>query len=91
MLKNITPPSDADPTTIINDKDTAFSIFLSFDEIKCFLCKKPGHIANKCPNSSQQIEFMREPSTLDDDHTPTTKKNTGLAKHQYYQQTRQNC
>ncbi|KAK9745318.1 Zinc knuckle [Popillia japonica] len=37
-------------TLIINFNQFAFRIFLSTDEIKCFICKKSGHLAKKCPN-----------------------------------------
>lgn len=37
-------------STIVTYEDTAYRIFLNFDELVCFLCKNSGHIANRCPS-----------------------------------------
>ncbi|KAK9696370.1 Zinc knuckle [Popillia japonica] len=47
---NFEENSELPQSLIINFNQFAFRIFLSTDEIKCFMCKKTGHIANKCPN-----------------------------------------
>lgn len=78
----ITPPTEADPvlppTIIINHEETAFRIFLSYDEMKCFLCKEAGHVANKCPNLPEETETVAE--AMDDENivvknpVPTTSQ-----------------
>lgn len=43
------------PSSIIVDfEGTSHRIFLSSDEITCFLCKEKGHITKKCPKQVQQ-------------------------------------
>lgn len=37
---------------VIQYNSNTFRIFVSTDEIKCFLCKKIGHIAKKCPTNN---------------------------------------
>lgn len=39
---------------LIEFKENAFRIFLTTDEIRCFTCKKLGHIASKCTRSSPE-------------------------------------
>lgn len=42
------------PSSIIVDfEGTSHRIFLSSDEITCFLCKEKGHITKKCPKQVQ--------------------------------------
>jgi hypothetical protein len=42
------------PTSIvIFYEDTTYRIFTTYDEMVCFLCKKTGHIAAKCPNPTE--------------------------------------
>lgn len=38
-------------STVINFEDTTYRVFLTFDELTCFVCKKNGHIAKNCPNT----------------------------------------
>lgn len=45
---------------IISYNHNTFRIFLSIDEIKCFICKKPGHIASKCTTSEKSITVTAE-------------------------------
>lgn len=47
---NLEQNNELPHTLIINFNQFAFRIFLSTDEIKCFICKKSGHLAKKCPN-----------------------------------------
>lgn len=52
-------------STLISCKENVFRIFLSKDELTCFLCKLKGHKASKCPsneaNSDKHIEKMVVP------------------------------
>lgn len=41
-------------TFLIKYDDLQHRIFLSYDEMTCFACKKSGHIANQCPNSQKE-------------------------------------
>lgn len=50
----VSPPEESFelPSSLaINYEDTIYRIFLSFDQITCFLCKREGHIAKNCPSS----------------------------------------
>lgn len=44
-------------TTIINHDDTNYRIFFSYDELICFTCKLPGHIASSCPNQPNTMQI----------------------------------
>lgn len=50
---------------LIYFRENAFRIFLTTDEIRCFQCKKMGHIASKCPTHTDSIvvEQTKDTST----------------------------
>lgn len=50
---------------VITHDDTTYRIFLCFDEMVCFICKKSGHIAAKCTLNAQA-----ETSQLDREKSP---------------------
>lgn len=60
----VSPPQNEDyqlPSTIlVNHDDTDYRIFLSFDEMTCFLCRKNGHIAKNCPDTANRSELDAE-------------------------------
>lgn len=70
----ILPPEDENklPSSIlITFEDTSYRIFITTDDMSCFLCKQKGHIANTCPNvQSQPQESAIELTGAD----PTNKK-----------------
>lgn len=35
---------------VVRHEETDYRIFLNHDDLTCFLCKNPRHIANNCPN-----------------------------------------
>lgn len=37
-------------TIVVLFEDTQYRIFLSCDDMTCFICKQKGHVANNCPN-----------------------------------------
>lgn len=37
---------------VVSYEETAYRIFLTSDDMTCFLCKQRGHVANNCPNSN---------------------------------------
>lgn len=47
---NIQLPS----SILVNYEDVSYRVYLTFDELTCFSCKAPGHVANNCPK--RQIE-----------------------------------
>lgn len=53
------------PTSIVTEYDeSTYRVFLTYDELLCFTCKLPGHLASKCPN--QTNTDMSTQNTLDD-------------------------
>lgn len=48
---------------LISYKENYFRIFISTDEIRCFTCKKLGHVAQKCPASLQETNNAIESIT----------------------------
>lgn len=55
----ISPPEDDNielpSTLIIPHEEINYRIFLSHDNMECFICKKTGHISNNCPNTAQSL------------------------------------
>lgn len=51
---------------VINYKDMSYRIFLSYDELVCFVCKQAGHIANNCPNQIADTTANSKDTTTDD-------------------------
>lgn len=45
-------------STVIKHGETNYRIFFGFDELTCFTCKQPGHVANNCPNVSQEPHII---------------------------------
>lgn len=53
---------------LITYEETNYRIFLSSDNMECYICKKSGHIASNCPNADEQFP------TLTDIQTQSSKK-----------------
>lgn len=49
------------PSVVIKHENTSYRIFLTFDDMTCFLCKKSGHLAKDCPIADNQLQ-SRTPS-----------------------------
>jgi hypothetical protein len=66
------------PTSIvISYEDTTYRIFTTYDEMVCFLCKKTGHIAEKCHNPTENaIQQEDLPYTSDAEVIPQEKAQT---------------
>jgi hypothetical protein len=47
--KDIELPS----SMVITFEDTSYRIFLNYDDMCCFICKKPGHIASQCTQHAE--------------------------------------
>lgn len=43
---------------VIQFRGNAFRVFLTTDEIRCFQCKRIGHVASKCPTNSDNSVRM---------------------------------
>ncbi|KAK9752443.1 hypothetical protein QE152_g4175 [Popillia japonica] len=43
---------------VIQVRGNAFRVFLTTDEIRCFQCKRIGHVASKCPTNSDNSVRM---------------------------------
>lgn len=56
--KSIELPS----SVLVKFEETNYRIFLSFDQLICFSCKLPGHIADQCP---QRIENTHEDNDVE--------------------------
>lgn len=71
----VSPPEDDGvevPSSVVVDFDgTQYRIYLTTDNMACFLCKLNGHIANNCPNT-QQSPSVASPTQLPD--TPSNKR-----------------
>ncbi|CAH2091150.1 unnamed protein product [Euphydryas editha] len=48
----------------IEHDDTSYWIYTSTDTLTCFICKKEGHVANKCPDESYSI-FRSQTMNMD--------------------------
>lgn len=46
---------------IIQDDNTSYRIYLTFDNQNCHKCKQTGHIASKCPNAEQNTSLQNLP------------------------------
>jgi hypothetical protein len=66
------------PTSIvISYEDTTYRIFTTYDEMICFLCKKTGHVAAKCPNPTENAMQQEDlPDTSDTEVIPQEKAQT---------------
>lgn len=60
-------------TTIIKHDETNYRIFFSYDELICFACKLPGHIAGNCPNQPNETQTTSDNHTIEEQ---TTNSNT---------------
>lgn len=62
-------PSESEelPSSILITHDnTKYRIYLSDDNLKCYICKAPGHIARRCPTQSTgQIQTIVSSITAD--------------------------
>lgn len=51
---------------VIKHEETSYRIFLTFDEMSCFICKQQGHLAKNCTSVAQQPardDLRPEPDT----------------------------
>lgn len=65
----VSPPENENqiPSSIVvNFDDTPYRIFITTDDMSCFLCKQKGHIANTCPNAQSQSQEPTSYSTTTD-------------------------
>lgn len=69
----------------IDYDDTTYWIYFSSDTMTCFVCKKDGHVASKCPETVSQSNFtvetndntlIAEQSTFKRPHPPTESSTT---------------
>lgn len=62
----VSPPEndlyELPPSTIISYDNTEYRIFITFDDMTCFVCKKAGHIARNCMEADKARESLREPN-----------------------------
>lgn len=76
----ITPPEDNEPdlpnSLVITHNNTSFRIFLTTDELKCFLCKQVNHIAKNCPTANTTT-LMDTTSNIPS-QTPNEQTNTRM-------------
>ncbi|CAH1115075.1 unnamed protein product [Psylliodes chrysocephalus] len=52
----VIPPTEnlkIQTSVVISFKNIDYRIFISSDKIECFICKQPGHVASRCPNTIQ--------------------------------------
>lgn len=72
----ISPPEDETtvlPSSImITYAENNYRIFLSHDNMECFICKKPGHIANNCPNTNKTYPSLPNTQQEASDNRTTT-------------------
>lgn len=69
------PPEDyiLPSSTLITHDETNFRVFLTFDDMACFVCKQTGHTAARCPNNSGTIDQPEDiPATITHTEIPTT-------------------
>lgn len=52
------------PSEILQFEDTNYRIFLSFDDMVCFHCKKAGHVAKNCPLDTQSTTIQGEETAV---------------------------
>lgn len=45
-------------STVIKYLETNYRIFLNYDEMTCYTCKQPGHVASNCHHISQTQDTM---------------------------------
>lgn len=69
------------PDSILIDFDGEnHRIFLSFDDITCYKCKKAGHIARSCPNANKEAHVLKgngvQVSVTADNVVPVVVKDT---------------
>lgn len=84
----VAPPPDENDnlpsSIIITFENTSYRIFLTYDDVTCFICKKNGHIASKCTNLSRnELNNTPDPANenknMKDDHATNTQN---LNEHQ---------
>lgn len=73
--ENIRLPTSVDVTY----EDISYHIFLSYDDMTCFLCKQQGHIANNCSNvprngSQKTADLQHTTQDPQSDNIPTPEE-----------------
>lgn len=58
--------SDAQSSIVITYEGTQYRIFLSYDDMLCFLCRQKGHIASNCTNTDSPDVTMSGPPQKQD-------------------------
>lgn len=64
------------PSITVDYEDTSYRIFITFDDITCFLCKEKGHITKQCPKQNEQSEEdinHTQPASSNSETNPTTE------------------
>lgn len=64
---------DLPSSVLIKCYDTEHRIFLNDDTLICFLCKKPGHIANYCPQRFSTTQPLTDTDTENDINLENTQ------------------
>lgn len=75
----VTPPVNEmfslPSTALVNYDDIEYRIFLTFDEMNCFICKNSGHIARNCPNANRDQQDTTDPQ-ITQERPPTQQVET---------------
>lgn len=56
-------------SVLIKFEETNYRIFLSFDQLICFSCKLPGHIADQCPQQNKNMNDTSDVESTYSDHS----------------------
>lgn len=57
----------------VDFEETNYWIYFSSDAMTCFICKKDGHVASKCPENTNDTNVLNQ-KTLDITETPIFKR-----------------
>lgn len=52
------------PSIILKHDEINYRIYLTYDELTCFLCKQSGHISTNCPNQNQTSANLENTSEI---------------------------
>lgn len=66
---------DLPSSLVVTHEDESYRIFLSTDEVRCFICKNTGHISKECPNLNVEFPVIPTGSRSANDNTTGTDGN----------------